>query len=289
MKTTGRNSPKAAGWRIIFATAAACRLQIHPGTEMSVQTQTITGIVIKEIKTKESDKIITVLSKELGVINIYVKGAMRLKNKFHSATGLFTYSEFVIFRSRSSDLYQLNEASVKHIFHALSSNVEYLALAMYMSELVCEVSVPNDMNNEILRLYLNTLHMLTTGKWQILLCKAAFEMRLMCDTGFRPDLLGCKTCGEYDKDIFFIDVENGDVVCTTCMKSYQTDRLIMEKPAMLAMRYFAYADLDKMFSFTVSDFFARHLALVRERYVLRHTKPEYKTLQFFKSLQSQEI
>ena len=182
---------------------------------MANQTIKATGIVIKEIKTKENDKIITVLSKELGVISIYVKGAMRLKNKFHSATGLFTYSEFILFESRSSDLYQINEASVKHVFHRLSTNVEYLALAMYMSELVCEVSVPNDMNNEILRLYLNTLHMLTTGKWQRALCKAAFEMRLMCDTGFRPDLLGCKTCGEYEKDMFFIDVENGDIVTVT--------------------------------------------------------------------------
>ena len=94
---------------------------------MTNQTIKATGIVIKEIKTKENDKIITVLSRELGVISIYVKGAMRLKNKFHSATGLFTYSEFVLFESRSSDLYQINEASVKHIFHRLSTNVEYLA------------------------------------------------------------------------------------------------------------------------------------------------------------------
>ena len=47
---------------------------------MANQTIKATGIVIKEIKTKENDKIITVLSAELGVINIYVKGAMRLKN-----------------------------------------------------------------------------------------------------------------------------------------------------------------------------------------------------------------
>ena len=172
---------------------------------MANQTIKVTGIVIKEIKTKENDKIITVLSKELGVISIYVKGAMRLKNKFHSATGLFTYSEFVLYRSRSSDLYQINEASVKNVFHRLSTNVEYPALAMYMSELVCEVSVPDDMNNEILRLFLNMLYMMTTGKWSVALCKAAFEMRLLCDTGLRPNLLGCKKCAEFEKDIFYFD------------------------------------------------------------------------------------
>ena len=255
---------------------------------MSNQTIKVTGIVIKEVRTKESDKIITVLSRELGVISIYVKGAMRLKNKFHSATGLFTYSEFVVFNSRSSDLYQLDEASVKHIFHRLSANVEYLALAMYMSELVCEVNVEDDMNNEILRLFLNTLHMLTTGKWQIKLCKAVFEMRLMSDTGFRPNLLGCITCGIYETDLFFIDVINGDIVCPKCQKSWHADRLVLEKPALMALRYMAYADLDKMFTFTVNDFFADQLYRICERYVLRHTKPEYKTLNFFNSLLSQE-
>ena len=245
--------------------------------------------MIKEIRTKENDKIITVLSRELGVIGIYVKGAMRLKNRFHSATGLFTYSEFVVFESRSSDLYQLNEAEVKNVFHRLSTNVEYLALAMYMSELVCEVDVSDDMNNEILRLFLNTIHMMTTGKWSVNMCKAAFEMRLMCDTGFRPDMLRCKTCGEYEKEVFFFDVENGDIVCPDCQKVYQTGRRILEKPLFMALRYLAYADLEKMFNFRLNAFFEEQLCSLCEAYVLCRTRHDYKTLQFFKSVQTQEI
>ncbi|MEG1895303.1 MAG: DNA repair protein RecO, partial [Oscillospiraceae bacterium] len=83
---------------------------------MSNQTKTVSGIVLREIRTKESDKIITVLTKELGVVSIYAKGAMRLKNKFHSSTGLFTYSEFTIYESHQSNMYQLDEADVKNIF-----------------------------------------------------------------------------------------------------------------------------------------------------------------------------
>ncbi len=255
---------------------------------MNNRTMAVTGIVIREIKTKESDKIITVLSRELGVISIYVKGAMRLKNKFHSAVGLFSYSEFVIYRSRSSDLYQLNEASVKHIFHRLSMNVEYLALAMYMSELVCEVNVPNDMNNEILRLFLNTLHMLTSEKWNVDLCKAVFEMRLMSDTGFRPNFIGCTNCGSYESDIFYFDRENGDIVCAKCLKTWQTDRDMIEMPGIMAMRYVVYADLDKMFTFKVNDNIAKRLGRIAEKYVAIHTRYDYKTLQFFKSVHSQE-
>ena len=67
---------------------------------MANQLRKVNGVVLRELQMKESDKVITVLTRELGVISIYAKGAMRLKNKFHSSTGLFTYSEFVIFVGR---------------------------------------------------------------------------------------------------------------------------------------------------------------------------------------------
>jgi len=251
---------------------------------MSEQLQTVNGIVIKEIKTKESDKIITVFCKELGIINIYVKGGMRVKNKFSSSTHLFTYSEFVVFKPMKSDLYNLNEASVKHIFHELSNNIEHMSLAMYMSELLSEVNVPDDMNNEILRLYLNILYKLTSGQWSVLVCKSAFEMRLLSDTGFRPDVLGCNRCRKYDADCFFFDIENARILCDMCIKTYDTGLYIAEMPVVKTLRYLAYADLDQMFTFRLSKDFEIQLAHICEAYVLYHTKQEYKTLDFFKSV-----
>ncbi|MEG0020257.1 MAG: DNA repair protein RecO, partial [Oscillospiraceae bacterium] len=127
---------------------------------MSRLTQTVNGIVLKEIRTKESDKILTVLTSELGVISIYAKGAMRLNNKFHSATGLFTYSEFTIYDGGKDKLYQLDEADVKNIFFKLTQSVEKIGLAMYMAELVGEVTVPSDRTDDTLRLFLNCLYMM---------------------------------------------------------------------------------------------------------------------------------
>lgn len=254
---------------------------------MNEQLKTVNGIVIKEIKTKESDKVITVFTKELGVVNIYVKGGMRLKNKFHSATNMFVLSEFVVFKSNKSDLYNLNEATVKHIFHRLSDNIEYMALAMYMSELLCEIDVPNDMNNEILRLYLNILHMLTAKKWSVLLCKSVFEMRLLSDTGFRPDMIGCARCRKYEAELFFFDISNARIICSKCMmggENYITGYFICEMPVVMALRYIAYADLDQMFTFNLESGYVKQLTRICEEYVLYHTKNEYKALNFFKMI-----
>ena len=256
---------------------------------MANQLLKVNGVVLRELQMKESDKIITVLTKELGVISIYAKGAMRLKNKFHSSTGLFTYSEFVVFESRGDRMYQLNEAVVKKVFYNLSDSVENIALAMYMSELVCEAVVPDEVSNDILRLFLNCLYMLCEGKWSLLMTKAAFEMRLMSDIGFRPNMIGCVRCGMYENEIMYFDTESGFMVCPTCKQNYNTRFALCEPPVTLALRYFVLAELEKMFGFKLKGLSLVQLSRICEKYVLEHTKENYKTLEFLKPLLEEQI
>ncbi len=251
---------------------------------MANQLLKVNGVVLRELPMKESDKVLTVLTRELGVISIYAKGAMRLKNKFHSSTGVFTYSEFVVFEGRGDRMYQLNEAVVKKVFYNLSDSVENIALAMYMSELVCEAVVPDEASNDILRLFLNCLHMLCQGRWSLLMTKAAFEMRLMSDIGFRPNVAGCKRCNEYQKDMFYFDAEGGHLVCPDCAKGYDAGYFVCEPPVTLALRYFALADLEQMFSFRIKGGSLVQLSAICERYILNRTKDSYKTLDFLKPL-----
>lgn len=233
---------------------------------------------------KESDKVITVLTRELGVISIYAKGAMRLKNKFHSSTGLFTYSEFVIFEGKGDKMYQLNEAVTKKVFYNLSSSIENISLAMYMAELVCEVVVPDEVSNDILRLFLNSLFMLCEGKWDPLMTKAAFEMRLLSDIGFRPNLVGCRKCSKYENEIMYLDITAGNLICPECRTAYETGYAMLEPAVLLALRYIALADLEQMFSFKLEGLSLIRLSQVCERYVLVNTKESYKTLDFLKPL-----
>ncbi|MEG1125499.1 MAG: recombination protein O N-terminal domain-containing protein [Oscillospiraceae bacterium] len=52
---------------------------------------TTMGLVIKEVKTGEADRIIHILTQD-GVINAIAKGSQRLKSKLFSATSLFCYA-----------------------------------------------------------------------------------------------------------------------------------------------------------------------------------------------------
>ena len=59
------------------------------------------GLVLKETRYKESDRIITILTPGLGVISASAQSSLRLKNKLFSACGLFCYSEFVLLPGRN--------------------------------------------------------------------------------------------------------------------------------------------------------------------------------------------
>ena len=86
------------------------------------------------------------------------------------------------------------------------------------------------------------------------LCKSAFEMRVMSDIGYRPNLLGCRDCGLYENDLFFFNPENGQIVCPDCKKEYETGYIVCEPQVLMALRYLAYADLEKMFTFNITGY-----------------------------------
>ena len=62
------------------------------------------GIVIREQTTGEQDRLITVLTRENGVIRAFVNGGRNPKNKNVSSTGLLCYSDFSVEKTKK-DIY----------------------------------------------------------------------------------------------------------------------------------------------------------------------------------------
>lgn len=97
-----------------------------------------TWACVKETRYKESDRILTILTPELGVISASAQSSLRLKNKLFSACGLFCYSEFVLLPGRN--MYTIREAEVRNVFHGISSTIEGMSLAMYLAEMAAALS-----------------------------------------------------------------------------------------------------------------------------------------------------
>lgn len=60
-----------------------------------------TGLVLRQVKVGEADRILTILTPDLGIISASARGSLRMKSPLFSATGLFCYSEFSLSSGRS--------------------------------------------------------------------------------------------------------------------------------------------------------------------------------------------
>ena len=84
------------------------------------------GMVLRE-KTIEDDRLLTILTKEYGVIFAYARGAKRLRGKLVSSTEQLCYSRFVLFKNK--DRYSVDSAEADTIFFGVRQDIEKLAHA----------------------------------------------------------------------------------------------------------------------------------------------------------------
>ena len=232
------------------------------------------GLVLKETRYKESDRIITLLTPGLGVISASAQSSLRLKSKLFSACGLFCYSEFVLVPGRN--MYTVREADVKNVFHGISSSIEGMRLAMYMAEMASALS-------KELRLLLNCFYMISEKKADLRVIKAVFELRTMSECGFLPQLVYCRDCGTYDGPAFYLDPQEGCLLCAACaQKAGKTCNL--DAGALFALRHICLVEDKKIFAFKISVGSLAKLAIAAEQYALTHLDKPLKSYDFLKSV-----
>ena len=165
----------------------------------------------------ESDRFVTALTRDLGVIRASARGARQLKNRSGAATKLLTYSRLTLFRGR--DKYIIDEAEPLQLFFELHSDIERLALAQYFCELAGVLAPREEAAEPCLRLLLNALHYLCTGGRDSRLIKAVVELKLLAFAGYMPNLTACASCGAADAAGFWLLPRDGILQCTACRRN----------------------------------------------------------------------
>ncbi len=238
------------------------------------------GLVIREQSIGESDKLITVLTAKYGLVRAFSRGAKKTKSKKLAATSLLAYGDFTFVKTK--DAFSVEDALVKEVFFELREDVEKMALAQYFCELANEFCEEDFEAEEVLRLILNGIWLLKSGKKKPDFIKAVTELRLMSLSGYMPDLVGCEQCGAYETDKMYFVPESGKIYCEECAPSgfnYRVSASVVQ-----AMRYVTLSDFEKIFSFVLNDESQKVFGKVSEAYLLQKTQRKFNTLDFYRVL-----
>ncbi|MBO4894737.1 MAG: DNA repair protein RecO [Clostridia bacterium] len=236
------------------------------------------GIVLKASDVGDSDRVLTVLTKDYGVVRAFANGAKRLRSSKQSATQPLCYSHFTFFQSRDS--FVVDDAQSIETFFRLRDSIENLSLAQYFCELECEYAPETEPAEDYLRLILNCLHMLVTGKKSRKFLKPLFELRILTLAGYMPDLGACAKCGEEPGDTAYFDISAGVVYCGKC----PNPGVKISKGILNAMRRICTAPAEKLFSFELAEKSLDTLCGISERYLLMQARHPFKALDFYNKL-----
>ena len=242
---------------------------------------TVNGLVLREAAYKESDKILTLLTDEMGRMTVKARGVRRKNSPLRAGCQLLTYGEFTLYERKG--YYTVNEVEPLRLFDGLRQDIELLSLGSYFAQLLETVSAEGQSDPEVLNLGLNCLYALEQLKRPQALVKAVFELRLLCLIGFAPRLEGCGRCGAPAASCFLL--QEGILLCDSCKAGPSTGPREILSPGVLAvMRHIVSCEKKKLFSFTLSEPARRELAQVAERFLLTQLGQSFSALEFYKRL-----
>lgn len=173
------------------------------------------GIVLSWIKYKESSKIVTLFTEELGKISIMAQGALKPKSQLLAATEVFSKSHFEL--KKGKNFYYIESAELESSNFSIRQDMDRLAYGFYILELV-ERSMPEgESSSRIFGMLDKALFDMSKSERPIMQT-IAFELKMISILGYRPQLSSCLACGKTASKIWDFSISEGGAYCDSCRR-----------------------------------------------------------------------
>lgn len=209
----------------------------------------VTGMVLTQTPIGEYDRRVCLLTKEIGKISAFAKGARKQNSRLMAATNPFSFGQFKLYVGRSS--YNIMEATISNYFEELRSDYIGAYYGMYFLEIADYYTRENNDDYHMLKLLYQSLRALTHMSIPKLLVRCVFEIKTVAVNGEYPGV--------------------------------PTDRKLLDS-TIYTIEYTAAADIEKLYTFTVSDEVLKELQQVGTQYRKRFMEKEFKTLEILETL-----
>ena len=250
---------------------------------------TTDGLVVAVNVTGENDRIISILTADLGTLKVTVKGANKLNGKNSAAAQLFVYAKFCL--NERNGYYFLNSSEVIHNFYNIRLDLNKYALACYIAEVSRYSIMANNFDRERMsvRLVLNCLYMLDEDKRSCELTKCVFELRFAAEIGMAPYIVGCRECYDFECGEMFFIVDEGCFLCKEHFDALGMSEGIwhikLSHAEFAAIQFICLADFTRLFNFKLSERSQKKISEASEKYLLCRLDRTFNSLDYYNGLQ----
>lgn len=242
-----------------------------------MKTLKVNGIIIAENNSNDFDKMVTMLTPNLGKIGCSARGARRTKSQLLAGTQFLCFGEYMLFKG-SQDVYSINSCETIEMFYNLRTDLDKLSYASHITKIINDVTTENQNAFYVLKLFLNTLYAMSETDKNLDFLTSVFKMRLMKIIGFCPNVNECVSCKSKENLNYFSFKDNG-FKCDNCGK-LDTGAFGISEATRNAIIYSIKADSKKIFSFNLSENSLKEFEIVSRLYLNEKLEKEYKVEKF---------
>ncbi|BDG06216.1 DNA repair protein RecO [Anaeromyxobacter oryzae] len=177
----------------------------------------LTAVVLRAVDYGESDRVVTLLSRERGKVSAFARGARASRRRFGGALEPFTLLAAELRTRPGSDLLTLESVTVRRGFGAIRGDLARIACAGYAAELARELVRDHEPHEDLFELVVEYLGALDVAA-AVPAALRAFELASLRIAGLMPRLDGCARCGadvDGARPVRF-DPGHGGVLCAAC-------------------------------------------------------------------------
>lgn len=241
----------------------------------------VEGIIISERAYSETSKIVSIITKEYGIISCIAKGARTLKSELRSVTTKMTYGFFQI-HYKQDKLSTLVSVDVIHPLKNLKKDIIKISYASFILELAEQVIKQNAVE-EVYHILITTLEKIEEGFDPMVLTNI-LELKYLEYLGVLPILDACSVCGR-KTSIATLSAEKGGYICNQCLTN---EKIVSEKTIKL-IRMFYYVDIDKITTLEIKENVKKEINTFLENYYDRYTGLYLKSKQFLQGIHKIEL
>jgi DNA repair protein RecO (recombination protein O) len=174
------------------------------------------AIVIRSINWSESSKIITLFSRELGLINVIAKGARKKNSQYQGLLESLNAVEAIIYISAGRNLQILGNIELEQSFHKLRQDLNKTGYALSILELINIFFLYSESDAIFYDFLLYIISFIENHNMNEI-AFWYFILKLTSFLGFRPEFSQCHKChNKINFNNFTFSFSNGSVICARC-------------------------------------------------------------------------
>lgn len=241
------------------------------------------GIVIRTMDYGETNKIVTLFTRDSGKIALFARGAKKTRSRLSSVTQLFTYGQFFFFLGKGMGTLRQGESI--ETFRGLQSDLFRTAYASYIAELLDKLSEDRSPNPFLFELLFQTLHYMDEELDPEVLT-FIFETKMLDVAGIRPKLDGCMNC-KRTQGPFVFSVREGGLLCGQC-KTIDPHFYRLSETALKLLRLFLHIHLKRLGKVSLKPETKREIKTVLSAYYEEYSGLKLKSKRFLDQLEKME-